>query len=85
MELNNAAKDLGHVSAAFADHVESFHTKKTSDIQSALYEMIYSEMEYHAKSMEILSGLQSSICSLELEADVSEIREKIRDKTSAPN
>jgi hypothetical protein len=29
--------------------------------------------------------LQSTICSLELEADVSEIREKIRDKTSAPN
>jgi hypothetical protein len=58
------------VNQGFAENVERFHTRKTNDVKDILFEIIYSEMQYHAKSLEILSNLQNGIFAMDMDSDV---------------
>ncbi len=49
LQLAQAAQDVSHSSAALSDNVEKFQSKKIEDIKSILFEIIYSEVQYHAK------------------------------------
>lgn len=49
MQLAHAAQDVSHVNNALADNIERFQSKKIDDVKSILYEIIYSEIQYHAK------------------------------------
>jgi hypothetical protein len=49
MDLANASTGRVHASNALAENMERFQSRKIEDIKSILNEMIYSEMQYHAK------------------------------------
>jgi hypothetical protein len=82
LQLAHATQDVGHSNNALLENVEKFQAKKIDDVKSILYEIIYSELQYHAKAIEILSNIQSTVFSMDLESDVYEVREKLRDVQS---
>lgn len=49
MDLANASTGLEHANNALAENMERFQSKKIQDVKSIVYEIIYSEMQYHAK------------------------------------
>jgi hypothetical protein len=92
MDLANASTGLEHVNNALAENMERFQSKKIQDVKTILYELIYSEMQYHSKGMssliyllstvifvalEVLSNVQSSIFAMDMETDIAEVREKL--------
>ena len=51
LQLNNAIQELGFANAGLVEKVEKFHQKKAADIKEVLFEIIYSEIQFHARGM----------------------------------
>ena len=51
LQLNNAIQELGFANAGLVEKVEKFHQKKAVDVKDILFEMIYSEIQFHSKGM----------------------------------
>ncbi|KAI9144626.1 FAM92 protein [Paraphysoderma sedebokerense] len=78
IELAGANHEANHSHVALAETVERFELKKINDIKSCLQELLYSEMVYHAKALEILTDTMAHLSSIDMEMDVEEIQQKVR-------
>lgn len=79
--MQNAAQDLTHSNTSMSANVEKFYAKKIDDVKSILNEIMYSEMQYHAKALEVLSQLQGQLANTDVESDIYEVRSKLRADT----
>eukprot|EP00158_Paraphelidium_tribonemae_P001733 Partr_v1_DN24742_c0_g1_i5_m37296 len=84
LDLDNASTELSSVHTSFSANVERFQSKKTNDMRTVLFELIYSEMQYHSKSLEILSNLQNGIFAMDLDGDVAEVRDRVSQQINTP-
>ncbi|KAI9222011.1 FAM92 protein [Blastocladiella britannica] len=78
IELSGASHEATTSSFALTETVERFQVKKVNDVKSCLQEYMYSQMQFHAKSLEIMTDLMALVNSTDFDADVDEICDKIR-------
>ncbi|KAJ3043626.1 hypothetical protein HK097_001700 [Rhizophlyctis rosea] len=70
MELAGASHEVQRATAGLVDSVQRFESKKRADIQSCLGEMIWSEIQYHSRALEILTNAHQLLYETDLEADL---------------
>lgn len=80
IELSGANHEAMTSTVALAETVERFEMKKISDLKCALQELVYSQMLYSAKSLEILSDIMGLINSTDFDLDLDEVCEKVKPK-----
>ncbi|KAJ1507934.1 hypothetical protein HMI56_007539, partial [Coelomomyces lativittatus] len=78
IELSGANHEANTSSMALAETIERFELKKIGDIKSCLQEFIYSQLQFNAKSLEVLSDLMSQVNSTDFDIDLEEVCEKVR-------
>ncbi|ORZ30419.1 FAM92 protein [Catenaria anguillulae PL171] len=78
IELSGASHEATTSSLALTDTVERFELKKVTDIKSCMQEFVYSQMQFHAKSLEIYTDLMALINSTDFDADVDDVCDRIR-------
>ncbi|KAI3637047.1 hypothetical protein MIR68_004753 [Amoeboaphelidium protococcarum] len=83
LEIETASQNLVHMNHALTDNVAKFHERKIADVKSILNEMIYSEMQYHAKALEVLTNLQGEIVALDFQSDLDDIFDRMQVERSA--
>jgi hypothetical protein len=86
-ELDASTMVVNSLNKQVSDRGLEYETRKAQDFQQILYEMLYSEVEYHAKgklnyrrnktnslALEILTQVTSDICSGDLNEDLEKIQ-----------
>eukprot|EP00834_Sanchytrium_tribonematis_P000262 NODE_5_length_72347_cov_1.339331.p30 type:complete len:268 gc:universal NODE_5_length_72347_cov_1.339331:23457-24260(+) len=78
LELAGANHEMFHTSLALAEHVDSLEAKKITDIRAILKDYLTIQMEFHCRSLEVLTDAVGFLDSCEMENDLGEIRERMR-------
>ncbi|KAJ3333755.1 hypothetical protein HDU76_004251 [Blyttiomyces sp. JEL0837] len=69
MELAGATHEVSHATNSLLDSVRKFEVKKRDDLKASLSEAIWSEMNYHARVLEILGVYHQEIGNINFEED----------------
>ncbi|RKP18302.1 hypothetical protein ROZALSC1DRAFT_29995, partial [Rozella allomycis CSF55] len=78
LELAGANQEVVHSNLALTEHVERFETQKMLDIKSILEEILYSEMVFHAKSLELYSEAKNILQAANIEEDIEYMNERLK-------
>ena len=78
LELAGANHEMFHTSLALAEHIDSLEAKKIEDVRAILKDFLTIQMEFHCRSIEILTDAVGFLDSCEMENDLGEIRERMR-------
>ncbi|KAI9188695.1 hypothetical protein H9P43_000116 [Blastocladiella emersonii ATCC 22665] len=78
IELSGANHEANTSSLALTDTVERFELKKVNDIRTCLSEFMYSQMQFHAKSLEIMTDLMALVNATDFDNDVDDVCDRIR-------
>ncbi|KAJ3410485.1 hypothetical protein HDV05_003700 [Chytridiales sp. JEL 0842] len=77
MELVGATNEVAHATEALIESIRRFEAQKRLDIKHSLSEIIWSEINYHAKTLEILSKHHTMLSEVSFEEDLAEIDQKV--------
>ena len=78
LELAGANHEMFHTSLALAEHIDSLEAKKITDVRSILKDYLTIQMEFHCRSIEILTDAVGFLDSCEMDNDLNEIRDRMR-------
>ncbi|KAJ3025661.1 UNVERIFIED_CONTAM: hypothetical protein HDU68_006881 [Siphonaria sp. JEL0065] len=70
MELAGATHEVTHCTESLIQTTEKFESKKRDDIKTILSELLWSEIKYHAKVLEILSEHHQKLADVSFPEDV---------------
>ena len=78
LELAGANHEMFHTSLALAEHVESLEAKKITDVRSIMKDYLAIQMEFHCRTIEILTDAIGFLDSCDMDNDLGEIKERMR-------
>ncbi|KAJ1548095.1 hypothetical protein HK405_004230, partial [Cladochytrium tenue] len=71
MELAGATHEVAHATTALVESATRFEIRKRDDFKTCFSEFVWSEIHYHAKALEILTGYHKLIDDVVFDEDVA--------------
>ncbi|KAI8808341.1 FAM92 protein-domain-containing protein [Cladochytrium replicatum] len=84
LELEGATQEVRTATKALVESVQRFEARKRHDLKASLTELIWSEMAFCAKSLEILTSMYQTLSTIDVEGDLQEIEDRINLAASPP-
>ncbi|KAI9343898.1 FAM92 protein [Zopfochytrium polystomum] len=77
MELAGASHEVAHATGSVLESTARFEVKKREDIQSCFREFLWSEIQFHASSLEIASHYHKLLAEYSFGDDAEDIQAKL--------
>lgn len=77
MDLQAASQEVQSTTTQLVDSVNRFEIMKRRDLKACLSDMVWNDIQFHAKALENLSQLHFDLNQRDLDADLLEIRDRI--------
>ena len=75
MELASASQDVLNSTSNLSADMFNFEARKVHDLKNCLNDLIYAQLKYHAKSLEILTAAHAILLEGNFDNDLEEVQE----------